>query len=71
MSQIRVTKIPKLSTLVIKQLDGRDFFISTQDSIVISILSLAFILKFLVINNLMSPKVLEGIISEYYSLRNE
>lgn len=71
MSKIKVTRIPKLNTLVIKQTDGRDFFISAEDSIVISISSLSFILKFLVINGLMSVKVLEGIASEYYSLRNE
>lgn len=64
MSKISVVKIDQLNTLVIKQTDGRDFFISAPNSIIISISSLSFLLKFLVDNNYMSAKVLEGILQD-------
>lgn len=67
-NRLTVTRIPKLNTIVIKQ-TGKQFFVGTRDSIVIDIPGLSFILKFLVINNIMSHKVLEGIIDEYYSSR--
>lgn len=69
MTRLTVTKLNHLSSLVIKQLEGKDFFISTPDSIVISINSLAFILKFLIENDFMSYKVLEGILEEYHSTK--
>jgi len=53
------------NNLILKQKSGR-FFISTRDSFIISIQKLAVILKFLIINNYMSVKVLEGIVEEYY-----
>lgn len=55
-----------LNYLVLKQEGGQQFFISTPDSVVISIPKLSTILKFLVLNNFMSIKVLEGIVQEYY-----
>jgi hypothetical protein len=63
-TKLTVTRIPNMNTIVIRQLEGKDFFITSKDSIVIGIDSLAFILKFLVMNNLMSYKVLEGILEE-------
>jgi hypothetical protein len=50
LARLNVTRIPYLNTLVIKQVGGR-FFISTQDSIVMS--------------DLLSYRVLEGILDEY------
>ena len=70
MSKLTVTKLPN-STLVIKQTEGYDFFLSSESSIVMSVGVLSFILKFLVDNNFMSPKVLEGILEEYNSSRVE
>ena len=66
-SKLTVTKIPHLNTLVIKQ-RGKKFFISTQDSIVIDVVGLSFIIKFLVMNNIISHKILEGILDEYRGL---
>jgi len=63
MSKITVQKIKNLNTLVIKQLEGR-FFISTDDSIIISIDSFSFLLKFLVQSGYLSKKVLESILQE-------
>lgn len=65
-TRLTVTKIPHLNTLVIKQ-KGIPFFISTKDSVVIDIVGLSFIIKFLVINNIISHKILEGILDEFYS----
>jgi len=70
MTKLTVTKVLK-DTLVIRQFEGKDCFIATVDSIVISIGSLANILHFLVMNEYMSPKVLEGILEEYHSTGKE
>lgn len=67
MSQLQITKLPNINTLVLKQTGGKEFFISTKDSIIISPGSLAFILKFMVLNDFLSPKVLEGVLEEYYA----
>lgn len=40
---------------------------STKDSIVIDVIGLSSILKFLVFTNIISHKILEGILEEYYS----
>ena len=67
-SMLTVTKIPNLNTLVIKQ-KGRQFFISTRDSVVIDVPGLSFIIKFLVMNDIVSYRILEGILDEYHSSR--
>lgn len=67
MSKIKVMKIAPLNTIVIRQEGGHDFFIAAPDSIIISISSLSFLLKFLTENDYMSIKVLEGIIQEVRS----
>jgi hypothetical protein len=67
MSRLTVSNIPNLNLIVIKQYEGKDFFIATPDSIVISVQSLSFILKFIIENNIMSPRVIEGILEEYYT----
>lgn len=66
MSKLKITKLDNANTLILRQSEGKEFFISTMDSIVISPKSLAFILKFMVINGFLSPKVLEGVLEEYY-----
>ena len=67
MTRLTVTKISNLNnTLVIRQFDGRDCFIASQDSIIISVSNLASILQFLIMNGYMSHKVLEGILEEYH-----
>lgn len=65
---LTVTKIPNLNIIVIKQRNG-NFFVATRDSFVIDIVGLSFILKFLVMSGMVSPKVLEGILDEYHSSR--
>ena len=67
MTKVTVTKIPQLNTLVVKQSEGRDFFIASSNTFVISISSFSFLLKFLVENGYLSHKVLEGVLEEYNS----
>ena len=62
--KIIVHKILNLNVIVIKLLPGSRYFISTHDSLIISIPNLAGLIKYLVKNNLVSIKVLEGILSE-------
>jgi hypothetical protein len=64
MSKIKVTKIAPLNLIVIRQEGGHDFFISAPDSILISVASLSFLLKFLAENDYISVKTLEGIIED-------
>ena len=66
-TRVTVTKLPHYNTLVIKQYGDKQFFITSYDSIVISVDSLSFLLKFLVENNYLSHKVLEGILEEFHS----
>lgn len=61
---INITKIPHLNALVIKQEEDSRFFISTKDSIIISVPNLAALIKYLVKNGFMDKKILIGILSE-------
>jgi hypothetical protein len=67
MALLKVSRIPKLSTLVLRQDMERSFFVASPTSIVIGISTLAFILKFLIDNDYISYKVLEGVLEEYHS----
>ena len=69
-AKLRVTKIPNMNIIVIKQ-SGGNFFVSTKDSILIDIFGLSSILKFLLFSGMMSPKVIEGILEEFHSTRSE
>jgi len=57
-----------MNIVVIRQSDGH-FFVSTKDSIVIDIFGLSSILKFMLFSDMLSPKVLEGILEEYHSYK--
>ena len=64
---LKIARLAKLNTLVMKQSQNNTFFISTQNGIVISIPALMFIIRFLILNNLIDSKVIEGILEEYHS----
>lgn len=68
MQKLTITRIPRISTIVIKQ-EGGKFFLASPNSIIIDIVGLSYILKFLVMNNIMNIKVLEGIIDEYHDMQ--
>lgn len=60
-----------MSIIVIKQEEGGNFFVSTKDSIIIDIFGLSSILKFLLFSKMISPKVLEGLLEEYNSVKGD
>ena len=64
MTKLVVTKLPNLNLIVIKKEDTNRFFLTTSDSLIISIPNLATLLKYLVKNGMLDKKVLEGILSE-------
>lgn len=67
--KLRVFRIPNMNIIVIKQLEGEKFFISTKDSIVIDIFGLSSILKFLLFSGMLSHRVLEGLLEEFHSMK--
>lgn len=69
-TKLRVTKIPHMNIIVIKQ-SGGNFFVSTKDSILIDIFGLTSILKFLLFSKMISPRTLEGILEEYNSSKGD
>lgn len=70
MARLRISRIPKLNTIVIRQDQERTFFIASPSSIVLGIDTFSFILKFLVENGYISHKILEGILEEYNSSKS-
>lgn len=67
--RLSITRLPYINTIVLRQSGDQKFFVSAQDSIVIDIPGLSFIIKYLVVSGIMSVKVLEGIIEEYKNTR--
>jgi len=65
MSNLKILKLNDHNTLVIRQEGGNDLFISNKDGVIISIISLSFLLKFLVFHGFVSVKVLQQIVDEY------
>lgn len=66
MDSIRINKINDV--LIIKRNLDSGMFITTNDSIIIPIFELSALLKFLLIREFVSPKVLEGVLDEYYNI---
>jgi hypothetical protein len=67
MASLKMSRIPKLNTIVIRQDSERAFFIASPTSIVVSVDTLSFIIKFLTDNGYIDHEVLEGILEEYHS----
>ena len=68
MAQLKMSRIPKLNTIVIQQDQERAIFIASPKSLVIGVESLAYLLKYLVDHEYIDHQVLEGILEEYHSL---
>lgn len=64
MNKLTLINLKNINSVCIKQNVGARLFLTTSDSFVISIPTLAMIIKELVKKGFMSPKVLEGILSE-------
>ena len=69
MKQVLVFKLNSLNLLVIKKLNN-SFFRTTDDSFIISPFNLSSLLKFMLVNNIISPKLIEGVLEEYYNVNN-
>lgn len=69
MDKMTVKYIKPMNTLVIKNERGVGLFKSTRDSLIITINNLATLLRFLIFNNFLSVKVLEGLVEEYYTFK--
>jgi hypothetical protein len=67
MARLKITRLPKTNTLIIKQEDGNDFFVGSRNCLVINIPSYVFILNFLVKNEILDHQVLEGIMEDYHT----
>ena len=67
---IEKVKIYKFKNVYIfkKEKDSKFFFIS-KDSFIIPTFNFSSILKFMLFRGLLSPKVLEGVLDEYYNYR--
>ncbi len=71
MSRIQVLKLDDLNTLVIKKDKDENFFVTSSDSIIISVFNFSSLLKFMVFKRILSPKVLQEIVDEYYNAVKE
>ena len=62
--KLDILRLAGSNTLVLKKTPDTRFFITTQDSIIISIDNIIFLIDFLVKNEFIHPAVLEGILEE-------
>lgn len=63
-TRLMVQKLEHLNTLVLRQQGGRDFFIASDNAIVISIPTLVHIIVFLTKNGYLNEKTLIGVLEE-------
>jgi hypothetical protein len=63
MSVISVVRLENV--FIIKQEKSANFFTTTEDSIIIPTFNFSALLKFLLYRGFISPKMLEGLLSEY------
>lgn len=67
-----VVSIKKIfNNLIIKKEVGNGLFISSKNSIIISIPSLCSLLKFMLMYGYISPKILEGLLEEHNSFAGD
>jgi hypothetical protein len=71
MSRVQILKLDDLNTIVIKKDKDDNFFITSPDSIVISIFNFSVLLKVMLYQNKISPKLLESLIEEYRSYKGD
>lgn len=65
MNTIKVFKLKNV--YIIKKEKDVDFFYTTSDSIIIPTFNFSALINFMLNRGILSPKVLEGLLSEYYS----
>jgi len=64
---ISVTLLPGTDTLVIRKDENSRVFILTNDSIIISKDTLVVLLKYMMQNDLINHKILEGLLEELHT----
>lgn len=67
MSKIKIQFLPGINTLIIKKKAKDRFFSSNDTTLAINLRALSYLISVLVKKNILSPKVLEGILEEYYT----
>lgn len=71
MNSVKIMKLEDLNTLVIKQEKNGNLFTTTSNSLIISIPNLSYLLKYLLFSGTLSPKLLDGVLREYYDANEE
>jgi hypothetical protein len=66
-ASLRINYLPGVDTIVLKQTLCNSAFITTDDSIVLGRGTFITILNYLVRNEIISPKVLAGLLEEYHT----
>lgn len=66
-TRLEISKLKGVNVLVIKRTQGNEFFMTTPDSIIIGVSEYASLLNHLVKADMVSYKILEGILEEYHS----
>jgi hypothetical protein len=64
MSRLSIEKLEKVDVLVIRQKEGREFFISSPDGIIISIPSLFFVLRLLISQKFITKQALQELVND-------
>lgn len=68
MSKITILRLDDSNILVIKK-EENNFFISGDNSIIISVPNLSYLLKYMLVSGVISPKVLQAVLDEYYAIK--
>lgn len=66
-------KVYRIGTSIVIRKDDTgddDFFISSKNSFVIPVVNFSSLVKYMVFNDVISPKVLQGIVDEFYNKEN-
>ena len=66
-TRLEISKLKGVNVIVIKRTQGNEFFITTPDSIIMGISEFSTLLNYLVKSKILSHKILEGILEEFYS----
>jgi len=68
---VKVMKLENLNTLVIKDEGNKFFTVTAPNNLIISIPHLSYLLKYLLLTDVISPKLIEGVLGEYYNAKEE
>lgn len=65
--RIQILKLDDMNTIVIKKSPSDNFFVTTSDSFIITTFNLSALIKFMLFKGIINPKLLEGVLEEYYN----